>query len=87
MPAHSASTDANPYQLTALELNFLELMAKGFDDLAACRSLGISFERGRRIHRRLGNKLRAADEHHLRRLVVTVQRTLPADRFAVLDNC
>jgi hypothetical protein len=86
IPNSSSRGDAgNPYQLTDIELEFVELMAKGFDPVAASRSLGISFLTGAQLQRRLREKLNALNDSHLRHLIQTIARSLPRERYAVLE--
>lgn len=75
----------NPHQLTSLELDFLELMAKGLDPIDISRSLGIDIARGAQLLHALRVKLGAQDDNHLRQLIVAGARALPADRFVILD--
>lgn len=82
-----SGTDSGSLELTHTELDFLELMAKGFDPVDASRSLGISFSRGAQIRRRLLDKLKAHDDNQLRHIIAAIARKLPIDRFAVLENC
>lgn len=75
----------NPIELTPIELDFAELLAKGFDPMDASRSLGLSFATGAQLRRVLELKLNAADENHLKVLVSSIVRSRPFERFAVLD--
>jgi hypothetical protein len=77
----------SPYRLNRIELDFLELMAKGFDVMDASRSLGVSFSTGAQIRKAIAEKLDARDDNQLRHLVASVARGLPQERFAVLDHC
>jgi hypothetical protein len=81
----SSGNPGNPYRLSDIELQFVELMAKGFDPLAASRSLGISYLSAAQMQRRLSKKLNALNENHFRHLVQTIARSMPAERYAVLE--
>jgi DNA-binding CsgD family transcriptional regulator len=81
----SRGSAGNPFQLTDIELEFVELMAKGFDPLEASRSLGISFSTGAQLQRRVREKLNALNDAHLRQMVQMIARAMPLERYAVLD--
>lgn len=72
-------------RLTEVELDFIELLAKGFSPPDASRSLGISSARGAQMLRDLVHKLDARDPDHFRQLVSSIARSRPAERFVVLD--
>lgn len=72
-------------RLTEVELDFVELLAKGFGPMDASRSLGISIARGAQMMRDLVHKLDARDPEHFRQLVSSIARSRPTERFVVLD--
>jgi DNA-binding NarL/FixJ family response regulator len=80
-----SSQNDDPLELTTMELDFAELIAKGLDSVAAARSLGVSHATGAQIFRALTQKLNASDEAHLRHAALGIVRSRPSERFAVLD--
>jgi hypothetical protein len=75
----------SPYRLTAVELDFIELVAKGFGPMDASRSLGIRAVRGEQMLRDLVSKLEARDPEHFRQLAIEITCSRRSERFVVLD--
>lgn len=75
----------NPYRLTRVELDYLELVAKGFGSTDASRLLGISGARSAQLVETLVHKLQARDPEHFRQLATEITNSRPSERFVVLD--
>jgi len=81
----SLGREATDARLSEVELDFIELLAKGFGPMDASRSLGIGIARGAQMMRDLVHKLDARDPDQFRHRVSAIARSRPSERFVVLD--